>query len=41
MEAIEDFKGDSLGIVMPEFPRDELLGFVLEEGNLPKSFFYW
>lgn len=39
MEAIEDFKGDSLGIVMPEFPRDELLGFVLEEGNLPKKAF--
>lgn len=39
IEAIADFKGVSLGIVMPEFPRDELFNFVLKEGNLPKKAF--
>lgn len=38
-EAMDEFDGVSLGIVMPEFPRDELIKFVLEEGNLPKKAF--
>lgn len=39
IDAIKDHKGNSLGIVMPSFPREELLDFVLNQGNLPKKAF--
>jgi hypothetical protein len=38
-EAVAESGGNTIGIVMPSFPREELVNFVVNVGNLPKKAF--
>jgi len=38
-EAVTESENNTIGIVMPSFPREELVNFVVNVGNLPKKAF--
>lgn len=38
-EAVSEKGSDTIGIIMPSFPREELVNFVVNIGNLPKKAF--